>query len=126
MEIGEDQDMIMEKLKALQQSFNEDSTKSEKGSKTLQVLDKDLKLAKSSCKSGDNSACLHSDSFEINTGKSHGINIDSNGSCQKKRKVSIIQHNGKKLKKIKVSTIQQEMNMTIIQIKQLNTKNTTR
>ena len=95
MEIGEDQDMIMEKLKALQQNFNEDNKKSEKGSKTIQVLDNDLKLAKSSRKSGDNSACLHSDIFEINTGKSHGINIDSGGSSPKKGDVCIIQHSGK-------------------------------
>ena len=50
MEIGKDQDMLVEQLKALQQSFNEYREKSEKGAKTIQVLQKDLKLAKTARK----------------------------------------------------------------------------
>ena len=38
--------------------------------KTIQVLQKDLKFEKAARKAEDNSTCLHSDSLEINTGKS--------------------------------------------------------
>ena len=67
MEVGEEQDMLMEKLKKPQQSFKEEREKSEKGSETFQVLQKDLKFAKSARKLADNSTCLYSYSFKINT-----------------------------------------------------------
>ena len=60
----------MEQLKALQQSFIEERSKEEKYSETIQVLQTDLKLEKSSRTAADNSTFLHSDSFEINTDKS--------------------------------------------------------
>ena len=59
MEIGEKQDIIMDKLKALQHSFNEESAKSKKEAETIQVLNKDLKLAKAEIKSADNSHFLY-------------------------------------------------------------------
>ena len=83
IEIGEERDILMEQLKALQQRFNEEITKSDKGSKTIKVPHKDLKLAKSARKSADNSTWLHSDSFKISTEKSQEGNIDSGGSSQK-------------------------------------------
>ena len=43
----------------------------------IQVLHKDLKLAKTERSAVDNSTYLHSNSFEINTGKLQGFNIDS-------------------------------------------------
>ena len=61
---------LWNKLKAPQKSFNEERVKSEKDSKTIQELQKDLKLVKAAKISADNSTFLHSDSFEINTGKS--------------------------------------------------------
>ena len=70
MEIGEESDMIMEELKALQQSFNEQRVKAEKYVETIQLLQKDLKSTKSARTVEENSTCLHSDSFEINTDKS--------------------------------------------------------
>ena len=66
---------LWEKLKANQRSFNEDILKAEKGAKTIQVLHKDLKLAKASRKSVDNSNFLHLDGFEINTGKVQGVTL---------------------------------------------------
>ena len=69
MKIGEEWDMIMEKLKELKQSFNEDMVKSDKDSETIQVLQKDLKVEKSARTAADNSTCLHWDIFEINTDK---------------------------------------------------------
>ena len=57
------------KLKSLQQSFNEEKSKVEKGAKTIQVLQKDFKLSKSARKSAYNSTFLHSDIVEILTGK---------------------------------------------------------
>ena len=54
----------------MQHIFNEESGKLEKGSKTIQVIQKDLESANVEIKSADNSFCVHSDSFEINTGKS--------------------------------------------------------
>ena len=59
----------MEKLKALQQSFNEERVKLEKDAETIQLLQKHLKSTKASRTSAENSTCLHSDSFEINTYK---------------------------------------------------------
>ena len=64
--------MLMEKFKTLQHSFNEEMAKAEKGAESIQILQKDLKLAKAARKAADNSTCLHSDSFEVNTGKSQG------------------------------------------------------
>ena len=66
---------LWEKLKANQRSFNEDILKAEKGAKTIQVLHKDLKLAKASRKSADNSNLLHLDGFEINTGKVQQVTL---------------------------------------------------
>ena len=43
MEIGEEQDMLREQPKSLRHTFNEERVKSEKGTKTIQVLQKDLK-----------------------------------------------------------------------------------
>ena len=48
-----------------------------------QVLQKGLKFAKSARQSADNSTCLHSDFFNINTGKLQGVNIASGGSSLK-------------------------------------------
>ena len=59
MEIGEEQDMLRDKLKVLQLSFNEEKEKSEKGSKTIQVINKDLKLEKYAGKTADNSTCFY-------------------------------------------------------------------
>ena len=67
--VGENQYMLMEKLKSLQQSFNEKSKKSEKVAKTIQVLQKELKLEKAARKSAEKTILLYSDSFEINPGK---------------------------------------------------------
>ena len=50
--------MLMEKLKALQHSFNEEREKSEKDSETIQVLHKYLKLKKSARTAADKSTCL--------------------------------------------------------------------
>ena len=69
MKIGEEWYMLMEQLKALEHSFNEDRLKSEKVYGTIQVLQKYLKLTKSARTAAENSTCLHSDSFEINTDK---------------------------------------------------------
>ena len=60
----------MEQLKALQQSFNEESLKEEKYAETIQVLHKYLKLTKAARTAAENSTFLPSDSFEINTDKS--------------------------------------------------------
>ena len=49
--------MLMEQLKALQHSFNEEIVKAEKDDKTVQVLQKDLKLTKASRTAADNSTC---------------------------------------------------------------------
>ena len=70
MKIGEEWDMIMEQFKALQQSFNEVSVKAEKYSETIRVLQRYMKWTKSARTAADNSTCLHSDSFEINSEKS--------------------------------------------------------
>ena len=51
--------MLREQLKALQQSFNEEMAKAEKGAESIQILQKDLKLAKAARKAADNSTCLH-------------------------------------------------------------------
>ena len=51
-----------------------------------------MKLAKMTRKSSQNSTCLYSVSFELNTGKSQGGRIDSVGCYRKKFKVCIIQH----------------------------------
>ena len=47
--------MLMEQLKALKQSFNEDRKKVEKGSKSIQLIQKELKLAISERKPAENS-----------------------------------------------------------------------
>ena len=72
MEIGKEQDTLMEKLKALQQIFDEEKGKAQKGAKTIQVPQKYLKLVKSSRKLAYNSTSLYSDGFKITTGKSQG------------------------------------------------------
>ena len=70
MKIGEERDMLMEQLKALQNIFNEERVEAEKYAKTFQVIQKCLKLTKAARTAADNSTFLHSDSFEINTDKS--------------------------------------------------------
>ena len=50
--------------------FNEDRVKAQKYAKPIQVLQKDFKLSKAAITAADNSTCLHSDTFEINTYKS--------------------------------------------------------
>ena len=95
--------MLMEKLKALQHIFIEERAKSNKWVKTIQLLQKDFKSSKAERIEADNSTCLHSDSFKINKGKLQGVNIDYFGSSLNKVKVSIIQHERKKLNKIKRS-----------------------
>ena len=57
----------MEKFKALQQSFNAERLEAEKYAETIQVLQKYLELTKAARTAADNSTCLHSDSFGINT-----------------------------------------------------------
>ena len=59
------------------------------------MLQKDLKFVKAARKSADNSTSLHSDSFEINTGKLQGVDIDSGGSSLKEVRLSIIQQKRK-------------------------------
>ena len=54
MEIGEDQYMRRVKLKALQQSFNSEREKSYKGGKTINVIQKYLKLEESEIKAALN------------------------------------------------------------------------
>ena len=54
MEIGEDQYMLRVKLKALQQSFNSEREKSYKGGKTINVIQKYLKLEESEIKAAEN------------------------------------------------------------------------
>ena len=51
---GEEWDMLMEQLKALQQSFNEEMIKSDKYDETIQVLHKYFKLTKSARTAADN------------------------------------------------------------------------
>ena len=80
------------KLKSLQQSLNEEREKSDKVDETIQVPQKYLKLSKAAQKLEENLTCLHSDIFEINTGKLQGVTVDSGCSSLKKVKVSIIQH----------------------------------
>ena len=46
--------MLMEQLKALQQSFNEERVKSDKDDETIQVLHKYFKLTKSARTAADN------------------------------------------------------------------------
>ena len=43
MKIGGEWDILVEQLKVLQQSFNEEREKSEKGAKTIQVPHKEFK-----------------------------------------------------------------------------------
>ena len=57
--------MLMEQLKALQQSFNEYREKSQKDAKSIQAVQKDLKLTKEERTAEDNSTCLHSDNCEF-------------------------------------------------------------
>ena len=54
--------MLRGKLKALQQSLNEEK-KVEKGAETIRVLNKNLKLERLKRKAADNSNILHSDIF---------------------------------------------------------------
>ena len=84
------------KLKELQHSFNDDRAKPEKRAKKVQLLQKELKLEKSEITAAENSTCLNSDSFEINTGKLQDGNIDSGGSSLKNVRVIMIQHEDKK------------------------------
>ena len=98
IKVGEERDVLMEKLKALQQSFNGERVKSEKDAKTIQVLQKDLKWTKSARTITDNSTCLHSDSFEINSEKSQ--DNKSVLSCSTQRKLSSLESGQKSLKQI--------------------------
>ena len=43
MEIGEERDILTKQLKEFQKSFNKESTNTEKGDKTIQLLQKYLK-----------------------------------------------------------------------------------
>ena len=72
MEIDEEQDIFIEQRKELKHKVNEERSKSQRGSETIQVLQKDLKFKKAAIKEAYNSTCLHSDSFEIKPGKSQG------------------------------------------------------
>ena len=51
--------MFMQQIKALQQTFNEGKGKSDKVDETIQLLQKDLKLAKAARKLAENSTYLH-------------------------------------------------------------------
>ena len=55
--------MLMEQLKSLQHSFNEEKVKSEKDAEIIQVLKKRLELKKSARTAAENSTCLQSDGF---------------------------------------------------------------
>ena len=70
MKIGEEWDILMEKLKSLQESSNEEILKVEKEVETIQLIYKDLESAKSARIPAENSTCFHSDIFEINKDKS--------------------------------------------------------
>ena len=70
MKIGEEWDIFMKQLKALQQSFNEERVKEEKDTETILVLQKYLKLLKTERSAAYNLTCLHPYISEINTDKS--------------------------------------------------------
>ena len=63
IKIGEECDMLMEKLDSLKHIFNEERVKVEKYAKTIQLVQKDLKLTKAGRTAAENSTCLHSDIF---------------------------------------------------------------
>ena len=54
MKIGEECDMLMEQIKASQQSFHDERVKAEKYSKTIQVLQKYLKSTIAARTAADN------------------------------------------------------------------------
>ena len=54
----------------MERVFNEERGKSEKGPEIIQEPQKEFILVKAARTAAENSAFLHSDSFEINTGKS--------------------------------------------------------
>ena len=56
MEVGEEQDILMEQVKASKKNFNDEKKKSEKYAETIQILQKDLKRVKSSKTAAENSA----------------------------------------------------------------------
>ena len=64
MEVGEEQDMLMEKLKKPQQRKRREGKIREISQNHPSTTEK-LKLEKSARKSVDNSTCLHSDNFKI-------------------------------------------------------------
>ena len=111
--------MLMEQLKALEHSFNEDRLKSEKVYGTIQVLQKYLKLTKSARTAAENSTCLHSDSFEINTEKqkdNESVLISSTH-----RKLSSLESDQKSSKHISEESVA-ESEVTLIQHKKYNTE----
>ena len=119
MKIGEEWDMLMEKLKALQQSFNEERVKVEKDAETIQVLQKDLKLKKSARTAADNSTCLHSDIFEIKTDKSQ--DNESVLSCSTQRKLYSLDSDQNFSEQIAEEAVA-ESEVVLIQHEKYNTK----
>ena len=65
MVIGDDQYMLMKKLKVLQNILSEKMTNANKASKTIPVVYKDLDLEKAERKPADNSTCSHIYNFRI-------------------------------------------------------------
>ena len=114
--------MLTEKLKSLQHSFNEERVKSEKDAKTTQVLQKYLKLTKASRTSADNSTCLHSEIFEINTEKSQ--DNESVVSFSTNRKLSSLESDQKSSKQIAEEAVA-ESEVILIQYENITQKNTT-
>ena len=96
MKIDDEWDMLIEKLKALQQSFNEERVKEEKYPRTIHVLQKDLKWTKAARTAADNLTCLHSDIFEMITDKSQDNESVLSWSTQRKLSSS---ESGKKYSK---------------------------
>ena len=66
MKFSEELDTLMEKLRALQHSFNKERVKVEKYSETIQVPQKYLKWTKAERTTADNSTWLHPESFKVN------------------------------------------------------------
>ena len=119
--------MLTEQPKAFQHSFNEDGLKAEKYAKTIQVIQRDLKLTKAARTAAENSTFLHSDSFEINTDKLQDNESVLSRSTQ--IKVSSLGYEQKASKRITEEAVA-EIEVVLVQhekynTEKYNTKNTT-
>ena len=110
--------MIMEQLKALQQSFNEEKVKEEKDTETILVLQKYLKLIKTERTVAYNLTCLHPYISEINTDKSQ--DNESVLSCLTQRKISSLE-SGKSSKQTSEKAVA-ESEVILIQHEKYNTE----